>query len=537
MDIVEIKNLIEGDVFFDENIKEEFSEDKSLFKIKPKVVIFPKDNKDIKTLIRWSKENNSSITFRSAGTDMTGGSITDEILVVFTKYFNHFEINPTEKTALIEPGVYFRDFEKKLENFNLMFPPYPASKKLCALGGMISNNSGGEKTLRYGKTEDYVLGLNVILSDGNEYYFEKLNKDKLQQKFSLQNFEGEIYRKIYKLINDNQELIKNSKIPVSKNSAGYNIWKIYDGENFDLTKLFVGSQGTLGVITKAKLKLVEKPRFSRLSVIFIYENKKIPELLHKILSLKPTSLEITDNHTFKIYLKFAQEMANLLGAKGIIGTFKLFLPEISLILKHGVPKLILLAEFEEDDINEIENKTKEIQKIAKSEKFPIISCKNETEVKKYWKLRRDTYKLLREKIKNRLAAPFIDDLIVNPDYFPEFLPRLTKILDEADIIYTISGHLGDGNLHIIPLMNMKKEKHKIIPLMDKVYDLVLEYNGSFTAEHNDGLIRGIYLEKLYGKEIYNLFVQIKKIFDPYEIFNKGKKINTDLEFVKKHMKT
>jgi len=532
-----LKQNFKGEVELDEKTLEFYSEDKSIFKIKPQAVVFPKDVEDLKNLVKLAKQHNFSLTPRSAGTDMSGGAVTDQVLLVTTRYLNHFEVNAEERYVWVEPGVYFRDLEKELAKFNLLLPSYPASKELCALGGMIANNSGGEKTLRYGKTEDYVLEIKAVLSDGNEYSFRKLNMSDLDQKLAQNDFEGEIYRKIFKLIKENYELIKKAQPQVKKNSAGYNLWKVYDGQSFDLSKLFVGSQGTLGIITQAKLKLVLKEKFSKLIVIFLKDLTLIPKFLDIVLPYNPSSLEITDDHTFKIYLRFAKEMAEILGAKGILKTFKLFLPEFFLILKSGIPKLIILAEFEGNDENELEKKVKDFLDELKKLKLSYRFCQTKLEEEKYWKLRRDTYKLLREKIKNRLAAPFIDDIIVRPEYFPEFLPKLKKILDEAKIIYTISGHLGDGNLHIIPLLDMKKEKDKIFPLMEKVYDLVLEYKGSFTAEHNDGLIRGYYLKKLFGEEVYRLFVEVKKIFDPENIFNPGKKVEVDLEYVKQKIKS
>jgi FAD/FMN-containing dehydrogenase len=192
-------NLKLFDYSLDENVLKEYSQDESIFKIKPKVVVFPRNSKEVKELVKIAKESNFGITPRAAGTDMSGGSIGEDILIVFTKYLNKFKIDPEKKIAIAEPGVYFRDFEKELNKYNLMLPSYPASKEICALGGMVANNSGGEKTLKYGKTEDYVLGLKVVLSDGEEYYFEKINESKLHEKLSLKNFEGEVYKKIYKL--------------------------------------------------------------------------------------------------------------------------------------------------------------------------------------------------------------------------------------------------------------------------------------------------------------------------------------------------
>lgn len=540
MDLKEFEK-INIEFSYDEKILEEYSEDKSIFKIKPKIVVFPKNSEEIKNLVNLAKEEKISLTPRAGGTDMSGGSVTESILLVFTKYMNKFEIDEKNKTATSEPGVYFRDFERELNKYNLMVPSYPASKEICALGGMVGNNSGGEKSLKFGKTSNYVIGLKVILNDGEEYYFERLKGEKLQEKLSINSFEGEIYRKIYDLLKNNYELIQKSKPKVSKNSSGYNIWEAYGKENgqefLDLTKIFVGSQGTLGIITEIKFKLIPKEKFSQLIIIFIKNLKNLPQFTNDILNLKPTGLEITDDHTFKIFLKFYREMAKILGAKGIFRNLQLFLPEFLLILRSGIPKLIVLCEFTGNDEKEIEEKIKITEEIAKRYKFNFYKPKTQIETEKYWRLRRDTYRLLREKIKHLIATPFIDDFIVLPNYLPEFLPKLYKILDNYKLIYTISGHLGDGNLHIIPLMNLKdeKERKKLIEVMEKVYDLVLSYKGILTAEHNDGLIRANWLEKEFGKEIYEIFLQIKKIFDPENIFNPYKKITFDKEYFLKWM--
>jgi FAD/FMN-containing dehydrogenase len=572
-----LKNLLkEFDFSTDDNVLEEYSQDKSIFKIKPKVIIFPKNSEEIKKIIKIAKDNDFSLTARAAGTDMSGGPLTDSVLLVFTKYLNKIlEINPQEKYVILQPGVYFRDLEKELDKYNLMFPSYPASKELCAIGGMVANNSGGEKTLKYGKTHNYVIGLKVVLSDGEEYYLESQDNLKLRQ--DLQNYSEdkknsidkknnihsdsfasvlssnnsvsvkynsvlrfkntEFYQKTFQILKENYELIQKTRPQVSKNSSGYNIWDAFNGNALDLVKLFVGSQGTLGIITEIKIKLVDKEKFSQLLVIFIKNLKDLPHFTQDILKLQPASLEITDDHTFKIFLKFAREMASLLGSKGIFEMIKLFFPEMVILFKIGFPKLIVLAEFIGNNKEEIDGKINQAKKISQKYRYLYRQPKDEKEAGKYWRLRRDTYRLLREKIKNLTAAPFIDDFIILPEYLPEFLPKLYKILDAYSLTYTISGHLGDGNLHIIPLVNLKDEKQRknILEITDKVYDLVLKYNGILTAEHNDGLIRGPYLEKEFGKEIYNIFKEIKNIFDPYNIFNPYKKITAQKEYLEKFM--
>lgn len=536
-----LKHIIEGEIITEADEKIKYSRDTSIFEIEPEAVICPKDSRDIKNLVNFVRENkkdnkNLSITVRSAGTDMTGGPLTDSILLDMTKHFNHVgEVG--DDSAVVEPGVFYRDFEKETMKKNLYLPSYPASREMCAIGGIISNNAGGEKTLQYGKTNKYILGLRVVLADGNEYYFEKLNKSELEKKISQNNFEGIIYKKMQKLISDNIEEIKKSRPQVPKNSSGYNIWDVYCGNYFDLNQVICGAQGTLGIITEAKLGLVEKNKFEKLYVVFFKNLDKLPPFTQAVLKLKPTSLEITDDHTFKIYLKYAREMASLLGVHDIFSTIKLFLPETFLILKGGIPKLILLVQFEGEDEEALSSKIRETEKMVKNYGLQGRFCKSKLEADKYWRLRRDTFRLLREKIKDKHATPFVDDISIMPQNLAEFIPKLSKILDEYNILYTISGHLGDGNLHVIPLMdlNREEERKKIYEVTDKVYDLILGEKGSLSAEHNDGLIRSPYLEREFGPKVYNLFKQVKEIFDPDNIFNPHKKTGVTKEYAMSHM--
>ena len=225
---------------------------------------------------------------------------------------------------------------------------------------------------------------------------------------------------------------------------------------------------------------------------------------------------------------------------GIGAMFK-FIPDVWAILTNGIPKMVMLVEFTGDEEGELMDKIKKCQKEV-SDKFGTKTriTKSENDARKYWIIRRESFNLLRKHVKGKKTAPFIDDVIVRPEHLPEFLPKLNEILDQYKnyMVYTIAGHPGDGNFHIIPLMDLSDEKSKkIIPeLAEKVYGLVLEFHGSITAEHNDGLIRTPYLEKMYGADIYKLFEKTKNIFDPKNIFNPGKKVGGDLNYVLNHIK-
>ncbi|TSC65907.1 MAG: putative oxidoreductase, partial [Candidatus Doudnabacteria bacterium Gr01-1014_77] len=527
-----------GDILTDENTIKEFSRDASIFEIKPEVVIAPADVSDIQKIVNFVSETKDtdpgvSITARAAGSCMSGGALNTSIILDFKKHLNKL-IEIGSDYAVVEPGMFYRDFEKQTLEHNLLLPPFPASREICAIGGMLGNNAAGEKTLTHGKIEDYVLELNVILADGNEYVFKALNEEELKQKLSLQNFEGDVYRKTHQLIQANQALIDSAKPNVSKNSAGYYLWNIYDKEKkiFDLTKLFVGSQGTLGIITKAKLKLVPPEQNSTMVVVFLKNLDGLVTIVQKILALKPETFESYDDYTLKLAIRFLPDLIKILKPKNMLKMGWQFLPEFWMTLTGGFPKLVLLAEFTGKTHEESYLKAQNAFNQVKAMGVKTHLIKDEQEANKYWVIRRESFALLRKHVKNKHTAPFIDDIIVRPEFLPEFLPKLNKLIQKYKLTYTIAGHVGNGNFHIIPLMDFKDPNTaRIIPkLSDEVYNLVLAYHGSITAEHNDGLIRSPYLKQMYGEKVFKLFEETKKIFDPKNIFNPGKKVGSSLEY-------
>ncbi len=556
----EIKKFFKGEVEDGEEILKTYSHDASLFEVKPKLVVFPKDSEDVKNLVKWVNENCTrqdlvqkygklSITARCAGTDMSGGAIGESIILDFTRYMNKLISGPNLKnnflgsseggqpdqlenhssnlaSITVQPGMFYRDFEKITLEKGLILPCYTASKSINAMGGMFGNNSAGERTLKYGKTEDYIVEAKVVFADGNEYVVKNLSEKELQSKIAQNDFEGKVYASIYDLIKNHEEEIKNAKPNVNKNSAGYYIWNVLQSEYFDLNKLLVGSQGTLGIATEITFKLVKNQKYSKLVAIFMNDLEPLGRLVDEILPLKPETLEAYDDKTMKLAVKFFPDFLKNKGLWGMIKFMWSFLPELGMMITGGFPKLILLVEFAGDNDEETHKQCLALKEKIKDFKLKVHITKSESEANKYWDIRRDSFALLRKHVAGKRTAPFIDDIIVRPEFLPKFIPELNEILSKYDLIYTIAGHAGDGNFHIIPLMDFNRpDTAKIITeLSDKVYDLVLHYQGSITAEHNDGIIRTPYLEKMYGAKIIGIFTEIKKIFDPKNIFNPGKKV-------------
>ncbi len=540
----ELKAIISGDVSALDVDREKAARDTSLFYLKPQIVVYPQNKEDIVKLVRYvyikkSEGIDISVTMRAAGTCMTGGPLSESIVVDTTKYMNHV-LSTTETEATAEPGVYYRDLEKETLAKGWLMPSYPASRELAAIGGIVSNNSGGEKTLTYGKTEKYVQSLSVVFANGEEDSLTALREEKLAAKLEEQTESGRIHREVLALVKENYDLLQKAKPTVTKNSSGYYLWNVYDKatETLDLSKLVVGSQGTLACISSATLTGVKPQTHSRMLVMFVPSTTQLGEIIPKLLEHKPETLESYDDHTFKIAIKFFKDIAIRMG--GNMFTLGLqFLPEFWMALTGGVPKIILMAEFAGDTEESVEQQVKVAYEDMKKFNLPIKMTHSQSESKKYWTFRRESFNLLRQKLQGYRTAPTIDDIVVHTKDLPEFLPKLEVIFSKYDLIYTVAGHMGDANFHIIPLIDIHKEGivdtlHK---LMDEVYALVFEYGGSMSGEHNDGLLRTAYLPQMFSLEIIKLFEKTKDIFDPLHILNPGKKVYGDKKFAWSHIDT
>lgn len=530
-----------GELLDDEESRATCANDASIFEVTPSLVACPRDVADIKTIVnivatQQSLSPRPSITARAAGTGMAGGALTSSIVLSMKNLNAIKEVNSTY--AVTEPGVYYRDFENATLAKGRLMPSFPASKMLCAVGGMVGTNASGEKTLNYGSTDRYVQNLKVVLSDGNEYSLGPLTSDELAGKIELRTFEGEVYRKMYDLLEKNYDLIKAARPHVSKNCAGYALWNVWDRKTFDLTKLFTGSEGTLGITTEITFTLVEPEPKTKLLVIFVRDLKKLPALVTNVLFHKPETFESYDDNTFKFALRFFPDIVRSLKAKGLFKLAIRFIPEFFMALTGGIPKLVLLAEFTGTDDAEVLARTQKAEQSLSPFGVKTHIAVKSGDAEKYWTIRHESFNLLRHHGGARRTAPFIEDIVVAPENLPDFLPRLTALLDSYKLIYTVAGHIGDGNLHIIPLMDLRNahEREVLIEVAQKVFDLVFEFNGSISGEHNDGLIRTPFLKQMYGEAVYKLFEETKNIFDPKNIFNPGKKVYGDtLTFVKEHI--
>lgn len=535
-----------GDIINDDESRKFYSHDASIFEIIPELIVAPLDSEDVKNLVVATTTYNASnppisLTARSAGTCMSGGAINDSVIVDFNKHMTTIgEVK--DGVATVQPGAFYRDFEKKTLEKGLIMPSYPASREICTVGGMLANNAGGEKSLEFGKVEKFVPELKVVFGDGKEYVVKPIDKKELEAKMAQGDYEGEIYKKVFELVDSRYDEIKAAKPKVSKDSTGYHLWNVWDRETgiFDLTQLIVGSQGTLGLVTDITFDLVKNPEHTGTLVIFLRKLDDLGELINDVLAKKPATFEGFDNYTLMLSFKLFMYFRKTLGWLGLIKLAFQLIPD-ALKLFRGIPKMVLLVQFSGASKDEVAQKVHNMRLALKDYAHESLFEEDETESKekKFWIMRRESFNILRHKVKDKHTAPFIDDLVVNPEHLPEFLPEIRSVLNKYKFLATVAGHMGDGNFHIIPLMNLSDEKERALlePAMREINGIVLKYGGSLSGEHNDGLSRGPWLEQMYGPEVVEIFKQVKNIFDPDNIFNPHKKTDATWDYSFSHIRT
>ena len=542
--LLQLKTIIKGEIITDAKSREFYSHDASIYELVPDAVLAPKDSKDIQNLVKFVNKNKRlhptlSITPRSAGTDMSGGAIGSSLVIDMTKHFSQIE---GLKGSLLhtQPGVFMRDIDPFLADKQLMLGCVPASRAICTIGGMVGNNSGGEQSLRYGNTERSVRALKVVLADGKEYDVVPLNKRQLEKKFKEKTYESELYRKVYELIENNYDLVKNARPHVNKNSMGYNLWSVWDRGTgiFDMTHLFTGSQGTLGVITDIVIEAVPKANHEGLLLVYLPSLRQLGDIIPAVMKHNPSTFEGFDDITFNLGIKYFSTFQKQLGMKEWLRQQTWLLGSVAKFKGH-LPNLLLMVEFEGETKAEVYQKIAKLHDDLKRFNVKMDIEGDEASQAPFWQIRRAALALLRNKVHDKYASPFIDDMTVQPKYLPQFVPELRRVIRKYKLPATVQGHFGDGNFHVIPLMDIAgpKDQAKLEPVMRELIPIVLKYGGTMAGEHNDGMVRGPWLPTVFGTEMYGLFKDVKELFDPQYIFNPYKKTDASWEYSMDHIRT
>ncbi len=540
----DLRKIVKGEVFTDLRSRLLVSRDASIYELVPDVVVEPKDSQDIEKLVAYVNKHKKanpklSITPRSAGTDMSGGAIGNSILLEMTPHFN--EIEALKKNILqVQPGAFMRDIDPVLFKSQLQIGSTPASRAWCTIGGIVANNAGGEQSLRYGNADRSVRELNVVLADGNTYTVKPLNKKQLDKKLAEDTYEAGLYRRVFELVEKNYDTVHNARPNVNKNSMGYNIWSVWDRDTgiFDMTQLFTGSQGTLGIITDIKIEAVPKAPHSGLLLAYLPSIKYLGEIIDTVMKHNPATFEGFDDITFNLGIKYFKTFRKQLGTKEYLRQQAQLTKSVAQFKGH-LPNVLLMIEFDGNTQDEVLSKISKLHDDLKQYKIRMDIESDEKSSAPFWQIRRAALALLRNQISGRYASPFIDDMTVQPKHLTKFIPELRKVIRKYKLPATIQGHFGDGNFHIIPLMDITgtKDQAKLEPVMRELIPIVLKYGGTMAGEHNDGMVRGSWLPAVFGNDVYNLFREVKEIFDPNYIFNPHKKTDASWEFSMSHVRT
>lgn len=516
-----------GEVMTSSDARKYFSTDAGIFQVSPALIVYPRNENDVRKTARftWQLAERGRvipITARGSGTDQTGGAIGSGIVLAFPAHMNKIlELDMKSGTVTVEPGINYAKLQQTLHTHNRFLPPYPSSIEYSTVGGAIANNVSGEKSLRYGDTRTYVEGLRVVLANGEVIETGRLSKRELSKKLGLATFEGEIYRSLDTLLEENRELLGQFQRAVPSNNAGYDLLDIKNKDgSFDLTPLFVGSQGTLGVVTEATLSTETYSPQTTLFMATFDGLDAVQSALGELLSLSelPSVLDIVDG-----------------GALAQVQTINPNL--LKDVVETPLPAAVLFVEFESSE----KHLKKLVKKTAKILENCALSTQIATEPEQQIamrKLREVTSTLVSNNEGLLRPVPIIDGAAVPIDQLTAYFEGMKKIMQSNNVKPGLWGQIGEGRFYAQPKLNLGQvgDRQKAFRMMDEYYRLIIDLGGTVSASAGDGRLRTPYLEKQYGAELYALLQKVKNIFDPYGTLNPGVKFGSSFDDLKAMVK-
>ena len=517
----EIKHLKEGfkgDLLFDELSKIVYSTDASAYREIPLGVALPKDKEDIRELVAFANQNKISLIPRGAGTSLAGQVVGNGLVVDVSRYMKQvLELNVEERWVRVEPGVVLDELNNILKPYNLFFAPETSTSNRCTIGGMVGNNSCGSHSLVYGSTRDHLLESKVILANTKEVTFKKLSKEEFEEKTLLPNLEGDIYNHLKERYSDKE--IQNKIVEafpekeIRRRNNGYALDEIFDNnvfnpesdKEFNLSKLFAASEGTLGFGVEFKLNLMPLPPKNK-ALICAHFNSLEDSFDGNLIALEhsPVAIELMDNNILTSAGRNIEQRKNM-------------------FFVEGNPEAILIIELAEETEEELEAKTNRIIEALKKENkgyaFAVVKGKD---IAKVWALRKAGLGLLTNIPGSSKPVSVIEDTSVSPSKLSQYIKEFKQILQKYNLSCVYHAHIATGELHLRPVLDLKNKED--VALFRKVSvdvaNLVKKYRGSLSGEHGDGRLRGEFIPLMYGEEIYDLMKELKQVWDKDNILIK-----------------
>ena len=491
----------------DEPTRTAYAVDASIYRVVPQAVVLVESEAQIQTVVRYAVARGIALTARAAGTNLTGSAVGSGIILDVSRLHRILEVNREARWARVQPGIVLAELNAQLAQQGLMFGPDPSSGDMCKLGGMLANNSAGPHTLRYGAVKDNVESLRICLCSGEWADARSYALD--DPRFSELLAAHESVRDTWSLVKKHAVLLEQKRPAVSKNSCGYNLFGLSEGlahNRCDLQKLFVGSEGTLGVFSEATIRLVEKPHATLTALIHFKRLEDVGDAVPRLLALAPSALEVMDANTL-----------DLIGRT-----------------KHGIPfdaAATLLIELDADAAGvELHHQAERMAEVCRS--YPLasdlVAAYDQNRRDELWKARKALYPTLYRFDPKKKPINFVDDVVVRAERISELIRYLEDFFDGQRVPVAIFGHIGNGNAHIVPLLDVNdgRDFQKMVEGYHEIHRTVLErFGGSICGEHGDGRVRAEYVREMFGPEMYELFVRVKRSFDPTGVLNPGVKMS------------
>jgi FAD/FMN-containing dehydrogenase/Fe-S oxidoreductase len=508
-----LRTSIEGEVRFDRLSRALYSTDASVYQIQPLGVVIPRSRDDVVRVVQLAADYRTTITARGGGTSQAGQAIGAGLVLDTSKYLNHvLEINPDERWARVEPGVVLDDLNARLKVHNLRFAPDLSSASRATVGGMMANNSSGARSIVYGKTIDHVIAQQVVLADARVARLAPLSGDALATARTGDSFEARAYRQLPDIAAAHAGEIARRFPRVLRRVGGYNLDAFTRAdEPVDLTKIMVGSEGTLGIAVEARIRLVPMPRAR---VLLAVEFGNVLDALGAtplVLTHRPSAVEVMD----AFILRQTRGLPALDAAR------------------HAVFSddggALLCIEFAGDSVDDLIGRMQQAERdLSASFRCRSTRVIEAAAQQRVWSLREAALGLSTAMKGDAKSISFVEDTAVAPERLRDYIERFLRIVEQHRTVAGIYAHASVGCLHVRPVINLKTADGvgQFESIARQVADLVLEFGGALSGEHGDGIVRGPFTEKMFGPALYDAFRQVKRTFDPAGVFNPGKIVDS-----------
>lgn len=509
-----LASQISGDVRFDRMSRLLYSTDASMYQIEPLGVVLPKTKEDVKAVINFARENGLSIIPRGGGTGLAGGVVGAGIVMDMSKHLNQIiEVNVDDRWVRVQPGVVLDELNAQLKPYGLQFAPDVSTSSRATIGGMTANNSAGAHSVIYGKTIDHVLELDVVFADGTEATLSELDEAEVQKKCALSTLEGQAYREVIRLAHENAEEIEKRYPKILRRVGGYNLDEFIKKQAFNLSRMIVGSEGTLATITAAKLNLVPLPKFKVLGFVQFHSLIESMRAVAPILTTQPAAIELID----KMILDQTKSSLELSSQRAWV---------------QGDPEAVLAVEYYGDSLEVLGEKLDALEALMEAEGlgYAFGRATTEAEQANVWNVRKAGLGLLMGVVGDPKPVAFVEDQAVAPEKLPDYITEFEEIIKKHQTKAGYYAHASVGLLHIRPMVNLKDagDIRNMRSIAEDVRDLVMKYGGAMSGEHGDGLVRSCWNEQFFGSVLYQAFREVKQAFDPNGIMNPGKIIDAPM---------